>query len=58
MQTRNPYEQPDILLRETMQAIADKTNVPFDTVQKVLIEHFIIYIENVYNALGTDSENY
>jgi hypothetical protein len=54
METRNPYEHPDALVTETIQSIANKTGLPYNTVQEVLIEHFNIYIENIFNALNIE----
>lgn len=54
METRNPYENPDLQLKATIQSIADKTGLTYRAVQVVLIEHFNVYIENIYDALNLE----
>jgi hypothetical protein len=54
METRNPYEKPDALVEATIDSIANKIGLPYSTVQEVLIEHFNIYIENIFNALNIE----
>jgi uncharacterized protein YidB (DUF937 family) len=54
METRNPYENPDALVEATIESIATKTGVDYATVQEVLIEHFNVYIENLFNSLNIE----
>jgi hypothetical protein len=53
---KNPFENPNEFSKKHMQAIADKTNLNLDIVQKVLIEHFNFSIgEKMSNIVGLSS---